>query len=147
MTKGTPIDREKVRAKVQYIRDRLRDLKQIGESPKDEFLRNDVFEAAATRYLHTAIEAMIDIANHIAAREGLAIPRSYREAMTAMVDAGILPPRDRERYLAMVGFRNRAVHLYDEIDPEEVYRIVHENLSDFERFIAAITRRYFQGQP
>ncbi len=44
--------------------------------------------------------------------------------------------------IKMVKFRNRAVHLYDKIDEEEIYHIIQKNLSDFDDFIAAIVR-YF----
>jgi len=46
----------------------------------------------------------------------------------------------------MVRFRNRAVHLYDEIDPSEVFAIMEQNLGDFEAFIQAIIQRYFSGE-
>jgi len=75
-------------------------------------------QTAAVRYLHTAIESMIDIANHVVARRGL-----------------------------MVAFRNRAVHLYDEIDADEVYEILTERLGDFDDFVSAIATRFFTSPP
>lgn len=44
----------------------------------------------------------------------------------------------------MVRFRNRAVHLYDTISPDEVYRILDRHLGDFDVFVAAIVRRFFR---
>lgn len=38
---------------------------------------------------------------------------------------------------------DRAVHLYEEIDSEEIWQILQNHLGDFDTFIAAITRRYF----
>lgn len=46
----------------------------------------------------------------------------------------------------MVRFRNRAVHLYDEIDAQEIYQIPESDLPDFETFIAAVVKRYFQEE-
>jgi uncharacterized protein YutE (UPF0331/DUF86 family) len=43
----------------------------------------------------------------------------------------------------MVRFRNRAVHLYDRIDPREVWKILQEDLGDFELFIGAMVERFF----
>jgi uncharacterized protein YutE (UPF0331/DUF86 family) len=54
-----------------------------------------------------------------------------------------LPRANAPAFKAMVKFRNRAVHLYDEISPEEVYRILEHDLGDFELFLEAIVRRYF----
>jgi uncharacterized protein YutE (UPF0331/DUF86 family) len=45
----------------------------------------------------------------------------------------------------MVSFRNRIVHMYDEIDPGEIFTILEEHLGDFETFIRAITQRYFSS--
>jgi len=38
----------------------------------------------------------------------------------------------------MASFRNRLVHLYWEVDNRTVYRILQENLGDFERYISYI---------
>jgi len=40
----------------------------------------------------------------------------------------------------MAGYRNRMVHFYDEITPQELYRIVTKDLGDFETFAAAAVR-------
>lgn len=45
----------------------------------------------------------------------------------------------------MVSFRNRVVHLYWDVDDEIVYRILQENLDDFETYIAYVLD-YFQGE-
>ncbi|MCW3488582.1 HepT-like ribonuclease domain-containing protein [Dethiobacter alkaliphilus] len=46
----------------------------------------------------------------------------------------------------MVKFRNRAVHLYDEIADEETYKIIQNHLTDFEKFIAAIVQHCMNEQ-
>jgi uncharacterized protein YutE (UPF0331/DUF86 family) len=38
----------------------------------------------------------------------------------------------------MAGYRNRMVHLYEEVTTEELYRICAEQLDDFEIIIEAI---------
>ncbi len=43
----------------------------------------------------------------------------------------------------MIKFRNRAVHLYDEINAEEVYTILEHDRGDFEVFLRAVVSRYF----
>ncbi len=56
---------------------------------------------------------MIDLANHLIAREGW------------------ISASDAARFALMARFRNRLVHLYEEVSDEEVYRILHEDLGDF----------------
>lgn len=51
--------------------------------------------------------------------------------------------RDRlPAFVRMVGFRNRAVHLRDEIEPAQILRILEQDLGDFEVFIGAMVKRY-----
>ena len=45
----------------------------------------------------------------------------------------------------MAGYRNRMVHFYREVTPEELYHLVAKNLNDFDRFvreIAAFVKAY-----
>ena len=88
---------------------------------------------------------MLDAANHIVARQGLGVPRTYRESMQLLVDAGILPHDRAGVFEKMVGFRNRAVHIYNEINPDEVWTIIATELDDFEAFVRAIVTKYFDS--
>lgn len=38
----------------------------------------------------------------------------------------------------MAKFRNKIVHLYQDIDDEEIYKILQNNLDDFKRFLTEI---------
>lgn len=88
----------------------------------------------------------MDTANHIVAREGLGLPKTYRESIELLLRENILPAEKAADFANMVKFLNRAVHLYDEIDPGEAFAILENDLGDFEVFIRAITSRYFENQ-
>jgi uncharacterized protein YutE (UPF0331/DUF86 family) len=138
-----PVDSAKLRSHVDYVRSNVRKLEQLRESGRTRFLDDDMAQAAAARWLQTTIEAVIDMANHIVAREGLGVPRAYSETMEILLREGVLPDDRRDAFLAMVRFRNRVVHLYDEVHPDEVWHILEDDLGDFDAFIAAIAARYF----
>ncbi len=38
----------------------------------------------------------------------------------------------------MAKYRNRLVHFYAQISPEELYKIIQEDLGDFDVFLAAV---------
>jgi len=38
----------------------------------------------------------------------------------------------------MAGYRNRIVHFYADITPQEIHTIIHQNPSDFDVFLAGI---------
>lgn len=139
------VDREKLRHQVQFVRDTIRRLRDVEARGREAFLGDELVQAAAVRYLQIGIEALIDAANHIVAREGLGIPRSYRDAVRLLVENSTLPREKQPAFERMIAFRNRAVHLYDEIDPAEVFSIISTSLGDLEVFLEALVRRYFPG--
>lgn len=67
-------------------------------------------------------------------------PKTYREAVELLAGAGILTPEQLPSILNITRFRNRVVHLYDEVSREEVYRIEKYHLSDFDEFICSIVK-------
>ena len=139
------VDKEKIRQKIDFIHQELKKLKQLKNLTDEEFKQGPFYFDAALRILQVAIEAMIDICNHIVAREGLGIPQNYRDGFKILADQQILEPEMLDTYIKMTKFRNRIVHIYDEVKKEEVYRIIQTNLPDFERFVASIVKSYFHN--
>jgi len=140
------VDADKIRTKIHFIREALRRLEEIRSRGREAFLAESILQAAAERNLQIGIEAILDTAGHIIAREGLAVPKTHREAMEILLREGILPASHRESFLEMSSFRNRLVHIYEEIDPAEVFDILEKHLGDFETFIRAIVQRYFSSE-
>lgn len=138
-----PVDLDKLRNHMDHVRGNLRRLREIATRGRDAFLADEITSTASTHYLQTSIEAVIDIGNHIVSREGLGIPRTYADTLDLLVDHAILPEEHRKSFRAMVRFRNRAVHLYDEIDDAEVFDILENHLGDLDIVIGAMTARYF----
>lgn len=56
--------------------------------------------------------------------------------------ADILAQSHEESFVRMVRFRNRAVHLYDQIGAPEVIDILEHHLGAVELFIGAMAERY-----
>lgn len=138
-----PVDRGRLRPKIVHIRERLRRLRGIRGRGREAFLDDELLQDAAVRNLQTAIEALLDMANHIVSRGGLGTPASYRDAIDSLLEHGILPGERGDAFRAMIGFRNRAVHLYDELDAEGVFEILENDLGDFEVFIGRVVDRFF----
>jgi uncharacterized protein YutE (UPF0331/DUF86 family) len=137
------INADKLRDKIQRIKDNLVLLETIRKVSYTQFCESPLYSPAATRMLQVSIEAMIDIGNHVVAKNHLGTPKTYRETFELLVRNQILPKHDLELFISMVKFRNRAVHLYDKISNEEIYNIVQNHLPDFERFIACIVKAFF----
>jgi uncharacterized protein YutE (UPF0331/DUF86 family) len=131
------IDRQKLRSKLEIMNLGLGRLTKLQEASRDQFLADFRYVDAAKRNLQVAIEAMIDVANHVIARSGLGLPKNHAEAFRIIAQEGWISASDAERFALMARFRNRLVHLYEEIDDAEVYRILHEDLDAFRSFLRA----------
>lgn len=133
-------------SKIGYIEKNLAYLDSLGKVEEKEFLNSPFLTGAAKYYLQTCIEAMLDTANHIIARERYRAPDNYVDAFRVLGEQGILPAGDLSAFYQMARFRNRVVHLYHEVDNNEIYKILQTGLVDFKAFIRAIISRFF-SQP
>lgn len=90
--------------------------------------------------IQRACEAAIDLAMHIIAENSWEIPQSSREAFTILRAHGVLDEAIAKRMAAMVGFRNIAVHNYQDLDLAILRAVVENHLGDFGTFVAATVR-------
>lgn len=86
--------------------------------------------------LQRACETAIDLAMHLVRVRKLGAPQASRQAFEMLVKDGIISTELGKRLSAMVGFRNTAVHDYQELNLDIVESILKERLVDFEEFIA-----------
>ncbi|ADL08667.1 type VII toxin-antitoxin system HepT family RNase toxin [Thermosediminibacter oceani] len=134
------IDKKRVLDKIRVIENSLSKLKTLSRLPLDEFISDFRYFDSAKYNLQTAIEAMIDIGNHVISRRGLGIPKTYADTFEILYKSGIIAKNDADIYKLMAKFRNRIVHFYDEVDDKEVYGILQNNLGDFDSFIQQISK-------
>ena len=135
-------EEEILQRKLQYIEQTLRKLKILRKETSENFLSSFQTVDAAKHNLQVTIEAIVDIANHIVARERYGLPESSVEAVEMLVQNGILDAELAQRLRLMIKFRNRIVHLYQEIDDEQVHKILREDLGDIEAFIEVIVVKF-----
>ena len=58
---------------------------------REDFIRDDSVHALAERYLHLAMEAVLDVGNHLIADRGLPVPDTFKGVFKTLADAGLLP--------------------------------------------------------
>ena len=85
-----------------------------------EFVQDPLLKGAVERYLHLAVEAIIDIGMRICSLKGLGKPERYRDLAVLLRRAGILSEEMAKELELWIGFRNILVHMYARIDPELV---------------------------
>ncbi|MBC7264036.1 MAG: DUF86 domain-containing protein [Chloroflexi bacterium] len=130
------IDREIIERKLGVIEDNLALLTRLSSLEDAEFDSDFRNLYTAVHLLQMCVEAMLDCVDHVISRLRLGTPSDGREALLVMASQGLMPASHVETYLAMNAFRNRVVHLYNDVSPEEVKHILRMELDDFRMFIA-----------
>lgn len=116
----------------------LNKLKILKQIPENEFYKDFRNVESAKHLLQISIEAMHDIANHIVSRGRLGRPESYGETFRILEQKGLISTDNAKIYSVMIKFRNRVVHLYNNVDEYEIYRILQYNLKDIARFLEEV---------
>lgn len=128
------IEQDVIYSKINIIKNCMYAIERVQKEEKDLFFKQGLYELNLQR----AIQACIDMANVVLAKEGLGLPNTYRQSFEILSKHMILSPALTKKMVSMVGFRNISVHDYDEIKPEIVFSIVEHHLKDFEEFYSVI---------
>ena len=134
-----PISRNIIELKISKIREmikRIRDLDFSDEQTYDETILQD----ALVFRLVQAVEASIDIATHIISNLEVTRPESYKDLFLILASQKILTNQTAKEMAQAAGFRNLAVHEYDEqkFDHDQVQRDYLSDLETLNRFCAEI---------
>lgn len=90
--------------------------------------------------LERAIQDCVDIALHIISDDNyVQVPDTMSQAFLTLQQMNVLSQETAEKLAKAVGFRNIAVHAYQQIDWQIVYRIITTQLEDFRAFAREIT--------
>ncbi|MEW6585669.1 MAG: DUF86 domain-containing protein [Nitrospirota bacterium] len=123
---------------LRFIETCLQELKPFAAMTEEEFLSDRKNSPFAESYLRRGLEAVFDIGRHILAKTYGFKEIEYKAIARELGEKRIITIELAETLYVMAGYRNRMVHFYREIIPQELYQIVRNNLKDFERFIAEI---------
>ncbi|KAF0995886.1 type VII toxin-antitoxin system HepT family RNase toxin [Geobacillus sp. TFV-3] len=117
-------------------------LKRIREEYNDDpkNLQNYTKQDSIVLNLQRACEACIDLAMHIVAEQKFGLPQHSRDAFALLEEHGVISPAVSKKMKAMVGFRNIAVHDYQQLNLGILQAIVEHHLDDFKQFAEAILR-------
>jgi uncharacterized protein YutE (UPF0331/DUF86 family) len=115
----------------------LDDLVEISGIPKSDFLQKRHIIAGAKYYFIVAIEASIDLSNHLISQNNFPIPESYADSFRILKDEGALSQELTLKLMDMARFRNRLVHIYWDVDDEMIYEILNQDINDIRTFLKA----------
>ncbi len=126
---------DKIASLVSEMRKAINRLKSLGTLDKESFL-NDPDKIGSAKYNFViAIESAIDICNHIISQNGYRAPEDYADTFQVLGEQGVFDKDFLRALKDMARFRNRLIHLYWEVDDEQVYEILQSRLDDFKTFL------------
>jgi uncharacterized protein YutE (UPF0331/DUF86 family) len=134
------VDKELLSRKLSRLRSYVEALKSAEDIDWGKYQSDLRARTFVERYLHLAIEEVMDIANHLISFYKWREPSGYRDLFQILKEQGVLSERYLPTFQNMASFRNMLVHRYESIDDELVFNIFKKRLDDFELFaIARIT--------
>lgn len=134
------VDAELISRKLSRLQSYVDELKAATDITWETFQSDLRSKAFVERYLHLAIEEVLDIANHIISFHQWREPTGYRDMLLILSEKGIIPADRLPIFQNMASFRNMLVHRYENVDEELVFGIFNKHLDDFENFSSLIMR-------
>jgi len=124
--------------KIETIRRCLNRIEEEYNGYESELESNYTKQDSIILNLERAAQASIDLSTHIIRINRLGVPKTSRDVFTLLQSNKTITLKTAEQMKKMVGFRNIAVHDYQNIAIDIVRNIIENNLIDFECFITEI---------
>jgi uncharacterized protein YutE (UPF0331/DUF86 family) len=130
--------RDEISSKLEQLGEYVRILKTYQNRTLTDLNEDFTLRGAVERYLGLALQCSLDIGEMIISMEKLRKPETYRDVIEILGENGILSKNFAQRFAFAAGFRNVLIHMYSDIDVEEVHQFLQENLGDFDEFARSI---------
>ncbi len=130
-------DKDVVMAKVAIIQrclKRIKETTRLNPESLDDIDKQDIF----VLNLQRAVQAVIDLATHIVASEGLGLPDTIKDNFNLLYEGKIIHRELAKKMEGMVGFRNIAVHNYESLNEGILKSILGKDLADLEEFYTTV---------
>lgn len=120
---------------LRFIESCLEELRPFPKMDKEEFLADKKNPPFVESYLRRSLEAIFDIGRHILAKTSGFKEIEYKVIAKELGRKGVVTEELSDVLFTMAGYRNRMVHFYREVTPQELYCITRDNLKDIEKYI------------
>jgi uncharacterized protein YutE (UPF0331/DUF86 family) len=124
------VKRQIIHKRLQKLDEYLGYLQRAQKYSFEQFAGDPERYGSVERFLHLALEALIDLGSHVVADENLGDVGYQRDIPALLAEHGYISDDQQEKWFQMIGFRNILVHEYAEIDRRIVYDVLQNKLSD-----------------
>lgn len=124
---------EVIMSKLESIEKCIKRIEQK-KNEKEFDLEDYDYQDIIVMNIQRACQQAIDVAMFICAEKGLGFPKDSADAFAKLLEEKIISREIFNRMKSMVGFRNVAIHEYQNINYEIVKAILDKHLEDFEKY-------------
>ncbi len=132
------MDKDVVGAKLETLRRCIRRIEEKTPATPEALSHDYDLQDIICINLERAVQVSVDLAAHVTADRDLPAPTTMAESFEQLARLGLISADLALRLRKAVGFRNVAVHAYQQINWAMVYSIVTTRLDDFRDFAKAV---------
>ena len=134
------MDKDVAGAKLESLRRCVRRLREKTPATAETLSNDYDLQDIISVNLERAVQVCVDLAAHVIADAELPAPTAMSESFEQLCRLGLISAELATRMKRAVGFRNIAVHAYQQINWLMVYSIITTRLEDFRVFADAVAR-------
>ena len=134
------MDKEVLQAKLEALIRCVHRIKSQNISSLEELQSNFDKQDIIILNLQRAVQICVDIGNHILLDYRTQTPSTMSETFNYLAENKIISEENSVQLSHAVGFRNIAVHQYENIDCKIIYAILTSHLDDFKDFATSIQK-------
>lgn len=136
---------EVVERKLESLRRCIRRVQEKCPPDPETLLRDVDLQDILVLNLTRAVQFCVDIGSHLLAQSELPPPETMGQTFDRLAQLGVLSLELAARLKKAVGFRNVAVHDYQEIDFRIVHALAREHLNGFTEFARSVSEYLHLG--
>lgn len=140
-----PINLQRIESLLSQIKESHAFLDGYRRRPVDAVLSEADSVAAVKYQLVVAIQACIDLCNHLSAQLFTRAPTDYADCFRILAESQAIPRELLPSMVRLAKLRNLLVHLYSEVDDRRLLSEMSANLDDLVEYAEAI-HGYVQAQ-
>ena len=134
------MDKEVLQAKLEALIRCVHRIKSQNIPSLEELQSNFDKQDIIILNLQRAVQICVDIGNHILLDYRTQTPSTMSETFNYLAENKIISEENSVQLSHAVGFRNIAVHQYENIDCKIIYAILTSHLDDFKDFATSIQK-------
>lgn len=136
MTRGK-ISKRVVGDRLSWVERMVREIRTLPLEDRETFFADPRNVGMAESCLRRALEALLDLGRHILVKGFGSGVSEYKEVASTLGEQNVLTREEAQLLRILAGYRNRMVHFYHQIGPDELYEVCARDLGDVERIAEA----------